>query len=68
MNFNLTILAAAALVILLATGYILLYNRLRKLYIKVEESSSDIDVALEKRFDLLSEEIETVKKISQPRI
>lgn len=62
MNFNLTILAAAALVILLTAGYILLYNRLRKLYIKVEESSSDIDVALEKRFDLLSEEIETVKK------
>lgn len=62
MKFNLTILAVVFLLILLSAGYSILYNRLRKLYIKVEESSSDIDVALEKRFDLLSEEIETVKK------
>lgn len=62
MDSNLAILVAAVFLILLAVGYILLYNRLRKLYIKVEESSSDIDVALEKRFDLLSEEIEAVKK------
>lgn len=62
MDSNLAILLAAFLLILLAVSYILLYNRLHKLYIKVEESSSDIDVALEKRFDLLSGEIEAVKK------
>lgn len=62
MKFDVIILLLAILFILLAVGYILLYNRLHKLYIKVEESSSDIDVALEKRFDLLSEEIEAVKK------
>lgn len=62
MKFNLAMLSGVVLLILLAIGYAFLYNRLRKLYVKVEESSSDIDVALEKRFDLLSEEIETVKK------
>lgn len=35
---------------------------MRKLRVKVEEGSSGIDVALEKRFDLLNEEIEAVKK------
>lgn len=47
---------------LLAAGYIAMYNRLRRLSVKVEEGSSGIDVALEKRYDLLSEEIEAVKK------
>ncbi len=45
-----------------AVGYISIYNRLRRLAVKVEEGGSDIDVALEKRYDLLSEEIEAVKK------
>ena len=48
--------------ILLIIAYIVLYNRLNRLRIKVEEAGADIDVALEKRFDLLSEEIEAVKK------
>ena len=43
-------------------GYVSIYNRLRRLAVKVEEGGSDIDVALEKRYDLLSEEIEAVKK------
>lgn len=50
------------LIILLIIAYIVLYNRLNRLRIKVEEAGADIDVALEKRFDLLSEEIEAVKK------
>ena len=50
------------LIILLIIAYITLYNRLNRLRIKVEEAGADIDVALEKRFDLLSEEIEAVKK------
>lgn len=48
--------------VLLIVGYIVLYNRLRRLAVKVEEAGSDIDVALEKRYDVLSEEIEAVKK------
>lgn len=50
------------LIILLIIAYIVLYNRLNRLRIKVEEAGADIDVALEKRFDLLSEEIEAVRK------
>ena len=49
-------------ILLLAIAYIALYNRLRRLRIKVEEAEAGIGVALEKRFDLLSEEMEAVKK------
>ena len=54
------VLAAAA--ILLVVWYIKLYNRLRRLSVKVAEGSAGIDVALEKRFDMLSHELEAVKK------
>ena len=50
------------LILLLIIAYITLYNRLNRLRVKVEEAGAGIDVALEKRFDLLSEEIEAVKK------
>lgn len=53
---------AVILIVLCIYLYISLYNRLRKLHVKVEEGSSGIDVALEKRYDLLSEELEAVKK------
>lgn len=48
--------------VMLIIGYIYVYNRLHRLQVKVEEGSSGIDVALEKRYDLLSEELEAVKK------
>ena len=47
---------------LLVLAYILLFNRLSRLRVKVDEGSAGIDVALEKRYDLLTEEIEAVKK------
>lgn len=47
---------------ILAIVYIKLYNRLKRLQIKVEEGCADIDVALEKRYDLLSEQLAAVKK------
>ena len=56
------IIGIPILIILLIIAYIVLYNRLNRLRIKVEEAGAGIDVALEKRFDLLSEEIEAVKK------
>ena len=56
------IIGILILILLLAIAYITLYNRLQRLRLKVEEAGADIDVALEKRFDLLSEEIEAVKK------
>lgn len=59
---NYVMIGIPILIILLMIAYITLYNRLNRLRIKVEEAGADIDVALEKRFDLLSEEIEAVKK------
>lgn len=53
---------ALGVVAVLILGYIFCYNRLHKLQVKVEEGSAGIDVALEKRYDMLSEEIEAVKK------
>ena len=51
-----------AAVILLAVICIVMYNRLQRLRVKVEEAGAGIDAALEKRYDLLSEEIAAVKK------
>ena len=56
------LILAAAVIVVLIVFYIKAYNRLRRLSVKVEEGSAGIDVALEKRYDLLSEEIEAVKK------
>ena len=50
------------LVLLLAIAFVLLYNRLQRLAVKVEEAGSGIDVALEKRCDLLNELLAAVKK------
>lgn len=47
---------------LAVVGLITVYNRVQRLKIKVDEALAGIDVALEKRFDLLSEQIEAVKK------
>ena len=44
-------LAVAGVLILLVVGFILAYNRLQRLAVKVEEAGSGIDVALEKRCD-----------------
>lgn len=55
-------LVVLAVLILLLAGGILLYNRLQQMQVKVEEAASDIDVALEKRYDLLSAQLQAVKK------
>ena len=52
----------AVLILLLIIGFILAYNRLQQLSVKVEEAASGIDVALEKRWDLLNELLASVKK------
>ena len=50
------------ILVLLVVGFVLLYNRLQRLAVKVEEAGSGIDVALEKRYDMLSEQLAAVKK------
>ena len=56
------LIGLAVLLLLLAIGFILAYNRLQQLSVKVEEAASGIDVALEKRWDLLNELLAAVKK------
>ena len=45
--------------------YIFVYNRLQRLSNSVEEASSGIDIALLKRYDLISSLVEVVKGYSQ---
>lgn len=49
-------------ILVLLVVVVLLYNRLQRLAVKVEEAGSGIDVALEKRYDMLSEQLAAVKK------
>ncbi len=62
MPVNIIWIIILLVIFVLIVFYILSYNKLRRLSVKVEEGSSGIDVALEKRYDMLSEEIEAVKK------
>ena len=49
------------IVILIATWYIKVLNKLNIALVKIDETSSGIDVALTKRYDLLTKMIEVVK-------
>ena len=54
------IVVVAVIVIILA-WYIGVLNKIRTMLVKVDESESGIDVALTKRFDLLTKMVSTVK-------
>lgn len=49
------------LIICIVGWYISTMNKLRRMNVKVDETESGIDVALTKRFDLLTKMVETVK-------
>lgn len=55
------LLVIVALVILVGLWYIGTMNSLRQLEVKVDEAESGIDVALTKRFDVLTKLVNTVK-------
>jgi LemA protein len=60
-----TLIVLAVLLILFAiiffSWWIKAVNRLRREQVKIDEAASDIDVALTKRFDLLTKEVAVVK-------
>ena len=63
MNIGFLLGAAGVCLILIGIiGFVLMYNRLQRLSVKVDEAASGIDVALEKRWDLLNELLAAVKK------
>ena len=46
-------------------GYISNYNKIKRAYVKIDESISGIDVALTKRYDILTKMVEVVKEYSK---
>ncbi|MDD3122937.1 MAG: LemA family protein [Candidatus Izemoplasmatales bacterium] len=55
------LLVVLGLVLVIVLWYISVMNRLRQLELKVHEAESGIDVALTKRFDMLTKMLETTK-------
>lgn len=58
-------IAIAIVLVFILMYYIFVYNRLQRLVNNLEEASSGIDVALLKRFDLISSLVEVVKGYSK---
>ena len=66
MNPVFAILIAVAIVILIfVIWYISTSNKLNRLVVKIDESLSGIDVALTKRYDVLTKMIEVVKSYAK---
>ena len=59
------IIIAVALVVLVVGWYISVMNKIRTTEVKIEESKSGIDVALTKRFDILTKLLDITKAYAQ---
>ena len=55
------LIIVAVIIVIIVLWYISTMNNLRRLEIKVEEAASGIDVALTKRYDLLTKMLDTTK-------
>lgn len=60
-TFKIILIIVIAILALIMIWYIATFNSLRRLEIRVEESLAGIDVALTKRFDVLTKMLETAK-------
>jgi LemA protein len=58
---GIVLIVLGALVLIIALWYIGVMNSLRQLELKVQEAESGIDVALTKRFDMLTKMLQTTK-------
>ena len=54
-------IVAGVVVLIIVLWYVSTMNKLRRLEVKIEESASGIDVALTKRYDLLTKMLDTTK-------
>ena len=52
-------------IIVLIALYIMYFNQFKKLQVKIDEASSDIDVALEKRYDTLTKMFDMAKSYAK---
>ena len=62
---NLLIIMIIIIAIIIFIWYISNYNKIKRANIKVSESVSGIDVALTKRYDVLTKMVEVVKGYSK---
>lgn len=62
MNIRIILGIVAFVLLVCLLWYISVYNDLKRASIKVDESDSGIDVALTKRYDVLTKMVEVVKE------
>ena len=60
-GWQVALIVLVAVVLIIVFWYIGVMNKLRQLELKVNEGESGIDVALTKRFDMLTKMLETTK-------
>lgn len=65
MNGTILIIILAILIIILISWYIITLNKLNRAIVKIDEANSGIDVALTKRYDVLTKMIEVVKSYAK---
>ena len=59
------LIAIIAAVVILLAYFISVSNRLNKAHVKIDEASSDVDVSLTKRYDVLTKMIDVVKSYAK---
>lgn len=65
MNGTILIIILVILIIILISWYIITLNNLNRAIVKIDEANSGIDVALTKRYDVLTKMIEVVKSYAK---
>ena len=65
MNPIIIVVFVFAIIFIIVLGYISILNKLNRAVVKIDESLSGIDVALTKRYDVLTKMIEVVKAYSK---
>ena len=59
------LIVVAVIILIFVVWYISTSNKLNRLVVKIDESLSGIDVALTKRYDVLTKMIEVVKSYAK---
>ena len=65
MNGTILIIILVILIIILISWYIITLNKLNRAIIKIDEANSGIDVAITKRYDVLTKMVEVVKSYAK---
>lgn len=65
MNGTILIVILVILILILISWYIITLNNLNRAIVKIDEANSGIDVALTKRYDVLTKMIEVVKSYAK---